>query len=286
MPTKIPYAQKNWETVGGCDKIKSGCKNCYAVNLIHRFSCNPIHKGRYEGLVYQPNWTGKIKLFNDRLEQPLHRTIPTTYFVNSRSDTFHKDVPFEFIDKIMDVVRQRPDHTFMFFTKRWDRALAYYRSAKQDIQYAMRDYVHLYFSASTQAEVNEAVPILLQIPVAVRGMSLEPLLGPIYISEFEEEEWRCDNCGEYYSHFQDASCNHCGYAERHSEYRNQIDSIIVGCESGPNRRPCKTEWIESIVNQRQEAEVPVYVKQMEIDGKVCSDMSKFPKGLRVRSMPE
>ncbi|KKN77649.1 hypothetical protein LCGC14_0357740 [marine sediment metagenome] len=255
MPTKIPYAQRNWETVGGCEKIKSGCKNCYAVNLIHRFSCNPVHKGRYEGLVKNGNWTGKIKLFDDRLEQPLRRHIPTTYFVNSRSDLFHKDVPFEFVKKMWDVTAKTPRHTYLFFTKRWRRALEFsqWMAGHDDISIAeWPRNVHLYFSASTQAEVDEAVPILLQIPVAMGGLSYEPALGPLDISEFEEEEWRCDGCG---------------YAERHSEYRNQLGHIIVGCESGSNRRLCSVEDIKSVADQCKDAGVPCYVKQIPIDGK-------------------
>lgn len=51
MTTKIPYANKNWETVGGCDKIKSGCQNCYAVGLINRMNCCQKKQGRYKGLV-------------------------------------------------------------------------------------------------------------------------------------------------------------------------------------------------------------------------------------------
>ena len=38
--------------------------------------------------------------------------------------------------------------------------------------------------------------------------------------------------------------------------------IITGCESGPNRRPCKIEWIESIVEQCRSANIPVFVKQI------------------------
>ena len=172
--SKIPYTDLNWETVGGCDKIKRGCLNCYAIGLIRRFSCNPIHRGRYEGLVKDGNWTGKIELFEDRLEQPLHRTIPTTYFVNSRSDTFHKDVPIGFLTHMFDVIKDCPQHTFLLFTKRYNRVLPmmwgpHGKGWRYFAPGTCHPNVHLYFSASTQAEVDEAVPILLQIPVEVRG---------------------------------------------------------------------------------------------------------------------
>ena len=61
--------------------------------------------------------------------------------------------------------------------------------------------------------------------------------------------------------------------------------VITGCESGPNRRPCKIEWVDSIVVQCLAANVPVFVKQLDIGGKCVTDINKFPAHLRVRQVP-
>ena len=61
--------------------------------------------------------------------------------------------------------------------------------------------------------------------------------------------------------------------------------VVVGCESGPNRRPCKIEWVESIVEQCLAANVPVFVKQLDIGGKCVTDIGKFPGHLRIRQVP-
>ena len=61
--------------------------------------------------------------------------------------------------------------------------------------------------------------------------------------------------------------------------------LVVGCESGPNRRPCKIEWVESIVEQCRAANVPVFVKQLDIGGKCVTDIDKFPAHLRIRQVP-
>lgn len=61
--------------------------------------------------------------------------------------------------------------------------------------------------------------------------------------------------------------------------------LVVGCESGPNRRPCKIEWVESIVDQCRLAGVPVFVKQLDIGGKCVTDINKFPEHLRIRQVP-
>ena len=61
--------------------------------------------------------------------------------------------------------------------------------------------------------------------------------------------------------------------------------VVVGCESGPNRRPCKIEWVESIVDQCRSAKIPVFVKQLDIGGKCEHDIDKFPAHLRIRQVP-
>ena len=292
VKTNIPYANHNWETVGGCDKIKSGCKHCYAVGLIHRMNCCQQKKGRYKGLVKNGKWTGKITLFEDRVEQPLHRTIPTTYFVNSRSDLFHKDVPYKFIAKILAVATMCPQHTFLLFTKRWKRCLEFYRDLYEleaGVEYLAEaveelggdidaldsalsppmENVHLYFSASTQAEVDEAVPILLEIPVAVRGLSLEPLLESVRIPRTI-----CSQCGQGSIERQTMGCKYgsggncrCGAYLSYKDVK--LDSIILGCESGKDHRRCKIEWIHDLVYQCSDRQFKIrpYVKQIPIDGK-------------------
>ncbi len=262
MATKIPYVKNPdgspgevWNPVVGCTKIKSGCKNCWAERL---------HDRRYKAWFAKlTDWTtcpgqywkpfSEVQLLSDRLNQPLHWRKPRTIFVCSVSDIFHKDVPFEYIDKVFTTMDASPRHRYMLFTKRWARAAAYFRNKEIDPN------IHLYFSASYPTEVAEAVDHLLPIPVARRGLSLEPLLGYVIVP-----------------HIQD------------------FDSVIVGCESlghGKPGRPCKLEWIESIVAQCQEAGVPVYVKQIDtrdlrppgvLNNKVSTNPEEWPPSLRVR----
>lgn len=61
--------------------------------------------------------------------------------------------------------------------------------------------------------------------------------------------------------------------------------IVVGCESGSERRPCEIEWIRDVVAQCRHAKVPVFVKQVNKGGNVETDMSKFPVDLQIREKP-
>lgn len=285
MPTKIPYADEVWNPVVGCTKIKSGCKFCWAERLHDR-----RHLAWFAKLT---DWTtcpkqywlpfSEVQLLPQRLDQPLHWRKPRTIFVCSMSDIFHKDVPFEFINKLWGVMMKAPQHTYLLFTKRWQRCKAFMDQLPGRDAYEKRTWikdVHLFFSVSTQAEVDEAVPILLQIPAAKCGLSLEPLLGRVNFCLKNNGVMIAKNQG---ISMQDWNVleGTCGRIRT-----NCLDSVIVGSESGPNRRPCELDWIRSIVEQCQAAGVAPYVKQIPIDGKVITDPKLFPEKLRVRESPK
>lgn len=61
--------------------------------------------------------------------------------------------------------------------------------------------------------------------------------------------------------------------------------VVVGCESGSDRRKCDIIWVESIVNECLSAGVPVFVKQLDIGGRCERDITKFPAHLRIRQVP-
>ena len=84
--TKIEWTEKSWNPVTGCTKVSAGCKNCYAEIIAKRF--------------WKDRKFTDVQCHEDRLEQPLHWRKPSMVFVNSMSDLFHEDVPFEFIEEV------------------------------------------------------------------------------------------------------------------------------------------------------------------------------------------
>ena len=67
-----------------------------------------------------------VTLHADCLEEPVKWRKPKTIFVCSMSDLFHKDVPFEFIDKVISVIERTPHHRYQILTKRADRMAEYF----------------------------------------------------------------------------------------------------------------------------------------------------------------
>jgi protein gp37 len=135
-------------------------------------------------------WNGNIITLPNKLDKPLHWRKPRKIFVCSMSDLFHEKVPFEFIDDVFTTIFNAQQHTYQILTKRIKR-MAEYFSAIQDgwIDFGEnRDspppFVWLGVTVSTQAEADEKIPILLQMPAAVRFVSIEPMLEGIDITPY------------------------------------------------------------------------------------------------------
>ena len=121
--TKISWADSTWTTVSGCQRVSRGCESCYAESL----SATRLKTSRrYAGVAEmtpggEPRWTGLVRTHADILDQPLRWKRPRMIFCNSMSDTFHKDVPNEFIAAIFGIAAACPQHTFQILTKRAER---------------------------------------------------------------------------------------------------------------------------------------------------------------------
>jgi protein gp37 len=116
--TSIEWTEQTWNPTVGCSKISPGCTNCYAEIMARRLKAMGM-KGYENGF--------KLTLLPARLEEPLRRRRPTTYFVNSMSDLFHENIPDSYLREILAVIRQSPQHTFQILTKRAKRMADFFQ---------------------------------------------------------------------------------------------------------------------------------------------------------------
>ena len=107
--SSIEWTEHTWNPVTGCTKLSPGCKHCYAETMARRLKA--MGAAGYENGF-------ELTLHPERLEQPLRRKTPTTYFVNSMSDLFHEAVPDYFVEQVLDICRRTPQHTYQVLTKR------------------------------------------------------------------------------------------------------------------------------------------------------------------------
>jgi protein gp37 len=249
--SKIEWTERTWNFLIGCTLKSKGCENCYAMRMAYRLQHNPLMKEKYEGVAKKTAggkilWTGKINVDEERLLLPLQVKKPTTWFVNSMSDLFHEDVEWNVIYKAFDVMLQTPQHTYQILTKRPDIMLKHMKKVYFHLQ---RNYpratlplpnVWLVVSVEDQKAADERIPLLSQVPAAVRGLSCEPLLAKIYVCGTMQQHAGPDI---YYNHLQN------------------IDWVVCGGESGPGARPMHPEWARSLRDQCNAAGVPFFFKQ-------------------------
>ncbi len=118
MSTKIEWTNEVWNPISGCTKVSDGCKNCYAERMAKRLA------GRFG---YPEGDPFKVTLHPSKLNEPIKWKKPRRIFVNSMSDLFHEDVPFEFISDVFMVMALNQHHIFQILTKRPDRMLEYFK---------------------------------------------------------------------------------------------------------------------------------------------------------------
>lgn len=160
--SKIEWTEQTWNPVTGCTKISPGCKYCYAEVMAKRLQAM--------GAPGYENGFRQITLMHERLEQPIARKKPTIYFVNSMSDLFHEDVPFEFIDKVFSTIRLTPQHAYQILTKRAERMNEYFQTR------LVPDNAWLGVSVEDKRYGLARIPYLQAINAKTRFLSIEPLL--------------------------------------------------------------------------------------------------------------
>lgn len=237
--TTIEWTDYTWNPVTGCSKVSQGCKNCYAETMANRFWGDrkftdvQIHPDRLNHSDFG-KWRGK------------------KVFVCSMSDLFHERVPFYFIFDVFRRFYYLSDITFQVLTKRPGRALEFIKWAKSaepifcDEYLSVLPNVWIGTSCEDQATANERIPLLLQIPAAVRFLSLEPLLGPIDLLSFYNP------LSGYWTYLNQ---------EKDLTVRSEIHWVIAGGESGHGARPMHPDWVRSIRDQCAGANVPFFFKQ-------------------------
>jgi protein gp37 len=166
-----------------------------------------------------------VRLWPERLEDPLRWSEPRQIFVNSMSDLFHRDVPEPYVRRIFEVMSRASWHVYQVLTKRPARARRFVeRNPDLFGDGVIPEHIWIGTSVEDQA-VAHRVRQLRDVPARVRFLSCEPLIGPL---DFDP---------------------------------TGIHWVIVGGESGIRRRPMDGEWVRAIRDRCNAAVVPFFFKQ-------------------------
>lgn len=272
--TAIPYATKAYNPMHGCTPISTGCTNCWARRMAET---------RLRGRAgYPADEPFRVTLAPDKLTEPLHWRKPQRVMFCTMGDLLHDDVPDRYIMAALGIVALTPQHRYMLFTKRASRLVRIFESIESRVTVVARDvFPHDSFnwcrwsvlraaavretgaripnvpinplnppwplpnlavivSASTQYDLFARVAAADVIPAALTGLSLEPLVRPIKL-----------------------------YASPSDP--KKLGWVIVGCESGPRRRPMYTAWVRSLRDECAELGIPFYLKQASCENTTHDD---------------
>lgn len=259
LENSIGWCDVTGNKVIGCEKVSEGCKNCYAElstpARVHRASGLETW-GSKGGRIPVADFSAKVRRLNKLCVcDSCHETFPIAllnegkwscgnccgtlrrirFFADSNSDFLDERWGKELRREFFDEIDAAENIDVLLLTKRIENFNPLFSCAP---------HVWIGVSIENQKRAEERIPQLLKIPVAVRFLSVEPLLSAVDIGLAVRKAGF------------DKGCN--GDRKPHEP---SIDWVIVGGESGANRRDCGVEAIVSVADQCVAAGVPVYVKQ-------------------------
>lgn len=272
--SKIEWTTHTSNFWWGCFKVSDGCKNCYAETWANRWGKSiwgpPATTQReYKKAAWRdvPKWDKQARAAGVR-----HRV-----FVQSMAD-FFEDHPLviQWRRDAMALMSQCTNLDFQVLTKRPENI-----SQMMPLEWCIKwpDHIWAGTSVENQQTADERIPHLLEVPARVRFLSMEPLLGPVNLDQYfgllPGNTWAECLCNEIDP--ADRPCITCESRHALGEMSG-INWIIVGGESGPNKRPIDLDWARSIRDQCQTAGVPFFMKQID-------KVQPIPDDLMIREMP-
>ena len=238
----------------GCTKVGPGCDNCYAADLSNARLGVEWGAGKPRRHTAASTWK-QPRAWNRKAEAA---GIRQRVFCASLADVFDNEVPAKWRAELFDLIRETPHLDWLLVTKRIGNVAKMTEAAG-----GFPGNVWLGATIVNHTEADRDIPKLLAIDVGIRFLSVEPLLGPIDLTEVSDDStaldpecWGDCACDSLYG--RDPGCRRNG---GDGNLQRKIDWVIVGGESGPHARPMHPDWARSLRDQCEEAGVPFLFKQ-------------------------
>ncbi len=252
----------------GCELWSEQRQTCYAGVLHRRFGgVSSGYAPSFEEVTEFPGRMQRAARWSDltgtdRAEKPWLNGLPRLIFVSDMSDALSDSVQFDYLQReVIDVVSGEAGrrHRWLWLTKRPQRMASF----SKHIQRPWPDNLWVATSITTQRSTAR-IRHLLRVgdEKTLRFLSVEPQWEPINI---------CD-------------------------WLPKIDWVIQGGESGPLAHEFHVEWVESMIDQCGQHNVPMFLKQLGSNVRAKGqpvalqhshggNWDEWPKQIRVRRLP-
>ena len=171
--TKIEWTDKTWNPITGCSKKSTGCLHCYAEVMSRRLQAMGQEKYR-NGF--------ELTLHERCLNEPVTWKGSHNIFVCSMSDIFHEEVPFDFVDKMFEIIKKTPQHRYQILTKRAERMKEYFSTR----------YIPSNVWLGVTVEAKSSIPridCLRNQKASVKFLSCEPLVEDLGNIDLSGIDW-------------------------------------------------------------------------------------------------
>lgn len=197
----------------------------------------------------------KVMRSKTKFTEPMRWKEPRMVFTCSWSDFFIEEAD-GWRAEAWEVIRKTPQHTYQILTKRPELIAS---RLPEDWRKGYPN-VWLGVSVENQKYADERIPRLLKIPAVIRFLSVEPMLESVDLGIIR-------------------------YSDAFSRVISQIDWVICGGESGPDRRPFDKSWAISLRDQCKAARIKFFMKQM--GGRTPTEgKAAIPPELMIQEFPE
>jgi protein gp37 len=217
----IEWTTHTWNPWEGCTKVSPGCLHCYAEHNCDtrwgRVEWGPGGKRRQ----ILSTWNDPHRWHSEALETGKKSRV----FCASLADIFddHPSIQPEWRHHVWKMIRETPCLDWLLLTKRPEN----FSKLLPDDWGDGYPNVCLMVTVENQAYADRRIPILLETPARRWGLSVEPLIGPVNLTQWID----------------------------------QIDWVIAGGESLTGARPMNPNWVREIRDLCHVHRTPFLFKQ-------------------------
>lgn len=246
--TKIEWAHHTFNPWEGCTKVGPGCDHCYAEARNHRFGGDNWGPGKARRRTSPSNWAQPLKWDRQAAKQGVRYRV----FCASLADVFDNEVPRQWRMDLFSLIAKTPNLDWLILTKRIGNVKR--MSSWDSVMFDMiAERCWLGITVVNQEEANRDIPKLLEIPAQLHWLSMEPLLGPVDLTDIH---WPDEHGVQVFSALE------CDVPPEDDPFDGDcVDWVVVGGESGSKARPMNPAWAQHLRDQCAAANVPFLFKQ-------------------------
>lgn len=241
--TEILWCDHTFNPWWGCTKISEGCANCYADSFSNRLGLKIWGADADRRFFGDAHWEEPLKWDRAARKAGIRRKV----FCGSMCDVMedHGDLQHSRV-RLYNLIDDTPNLDWLLLTKRPQNFRRFLPAT-----WLERTRPNVWGMTTVEsAEYLWRVTALLSTPFVLRGLSMEPLLGPVDLTRVGSGTRPDGSVGK----------NVLQAVERGTAMQH-LDWVIVGGESGHGARPMSPAWAQSLRDQCVAARVAFFFKQ-------------------------